>query len=508
MAFALISAYDRTGILGLARALQESGYKLLSTGGTHRCLSEAGLTVTLVSDVTGFPEILGGRVKTLHPRIHGGLLAKRADKGHMHELQDHGIEPVDFVVSNLYPFQDVISDADASLEDALENIDIGGPSMIRAAAKNFMSVVVVVDPSDYKPIANLVSSGGVGEKKRRSLAAKAFSHVASYDLKVTRYLQTDVNSEEDFPEELFTTWKRVKKLRYGENPHQKGVLYKKLESNSGLASASQLHGGEMGYINYLDADSAWRSVATLPDNSVSIVKHANPCGLASHKNQAEAYRRALAGDPISAYGGIVGFNSTVEAETAEAMKGVLYHVIVAPRYRPKALALLKERTNLRILELEPAKTISVVYRSISGGLLAQIPDSLCNDSSDWEVKSEREPTRDEMKDLEFAWHVCAMVKSNGIVMAKDRAVVGIGAGQPNRVTSVDIASRVAGKASAGSVLASDAFFPFPDGIDAAGEAGCTAVVAPGGSIRDQEIIKAADKHNIALMFASKRHFLH
>ena len=507
--YALISVYDKKGVVELARALADAGYELLSTGGTYETLASAGgLTVRQVADVTGFPEILDGRVKTLHPKIHGGLLGRRSDRRHRDEMAQYGIGPIDVVVSNLYPFVETVSKDGVPLEEALENIDIGGPAMMRAAAKNFPEVVVLVDPSDYDRVGDMVRSGDVPLDERRRLAAKAYQHVAVYDTVIASYMRSGLAERDPFPEELSAGWTRARKLRYGENPHQSGALYVPPGVSAGVAGAKQLHGIEMGYINYLDADSAWRSVAGLAGTAVSVVKHANPCGLAVHEDQAEAYRRALAGDPVSAYGGIVGFNAPVTAEAAAVMKGVMFHVIVAPGYEPEALETLRRRKNARILQVGRCAESEVAYHSISGGVLAQIPDPVADDPEEWEVRSERGPSADELRDLRFGWYACAMIKSNAIVMARDSAIVGMGAGQPNRVTSVDLAARVAGDAAKGSVLASDAFFPFPDGITRAAEAGCTAVVAPGGSIRDDEVVAEANSQDMALLFAPNRHLLH
>lgn len=504
---ALISVSDKTGLVEFGRALESQGIEILSTGGTARALADAGIEVREVANYTGFPEMLDGRVKTLHPKVHGGLLGLRDVAAHADAMTRHGIGGIDLLAVNLYPFEETVA-AGAGFGTCIENIDIGGPAMIRAAAKNFPDVVVVVDPADYEPVAEMVRSGGVPEAQRRRLAAKAFQHVGVYDSAVAEYLRNGVEADQRFPEELSAGWTRIRKLRYGENPHQSGALYAPPGAGSGVALASQLHGIDMGYINYLDADAAWRAVSTLPANAVSVVKHANPCGLATHEDQAESYRRALAGDPVSAYGGIVGFNSTVEAGTAEAMKGVLYHVIVAPGYEPEALETLKRRKSVRILEVKPSPPPPVAYHSISGGVLVQVPDPVSDDTAAWEVRSDRAPSDGEMRDLAFAWHACAMIKSNAVVMAKDSAIVGMGAGQPNRVTSVGLAARVAGEESGGSVLASDAFFPFPDGITAAAEAGCTAVLAPGGSIRDDEVVEEANRHGLVLLFAPNRHLLH
>ncbi len=509
MAYALLSVYNKQSIIDFARVLADAGYDLISTGTTYETISSAGgLAIKQVADVTVSPEILDGRVKTLHPTIHGGILARRDQERHVAEIGERGITPIDVVVSNLYPFVETIATPDVTLEDALENIDIGGPAMMRAAAKNFPDVIVVIDPADYGRIGDMIKSGGVPLDERRRLAAKAFQHVAVYDSVVSSYLRERPSETGRFPVEFSGGWNLVSTLKYGENPHQPGALYATPGAAAGVAGTRQLRGPELGYINYLDADSAWRSVSGLAGTAVSIVKHANPCGLALHDDQAEAYRRALAGDPVSAYGGIVGFNSNVTAATADAMKGVLFDVIVAPSYESEALEILSKRKRARILQIDrPAPRVLLVH-SISGGVLVQASDPVNESPDDWEVKTDRAPTPDEQRDLKFALYACAMIKSNAIVMAKNQAIVGMGAGQPNRVMSVEIAARVAGEESQGSVLASDAFFPFPDSIEAASAAGCTAVIAPGGSIRDEEIVAEANERGVALVFTPNRHFLH
>ena len=509
MAYALLSVYNKQSIIDFARVLSEAGYDLISTGATFETVSSAGgLDIQQVADVTGSPEILDGRVKTLHPKIHGGILARRDQESHTAEMEEQGITPIDVVVSNLYPFVETISKPDVTQEEALENIDIGGPAMVRAAAKNFPDVIVIVDPADYGPIGDMIKSGRVPLEERRRLAAKAFQHVAVYDSVVASYLRERPSETGRFPVEFSGGWNLVSSLKYGENPHQPGALYATPGTPAGIAGARQLLGPELGYVNYLDADSAWRSVSGLPGTAVSIVKHALPCGLAQNDDQAEAYRLALAGDPISAYGGTVGFNTPVSAATADAMKGVLFHVLVAPSYEPEALEILSKRKSVRILQIDKSADRVLQVRSISGGVLVQAQDPVNDDPDDWEVKTDSAPTPDELRDLKFALYACAMIKSNAIVMAKNQAIVGMGAGQPNRVMSVEIAARVAGEESHGSVLASDAFFPFSDSIEAAQAAGCTAIIAPGGSIRDDEVVAEANKRGITLVFTPNRHFLH
>jgi phosphoribosylaminoimidazolecarboxamide formyltransferase/IMP cyclohydrolase len=513
---ALISVYDKTGVVEFSQRLAQSGYELVSTGGTHRTLTEEGnLSVRQVSEVTGSPEILKGRVKTLHPVIHAGLLARRDSAEHLAELAQHGIDPIDLVVVNLYPFVETVSKAGVTLGEALENIDIGGPAMLRAAAKNFPSVAVVVDPADYPWLADKLSSGGLSLEERRDLAAKAFRHVSVYDTVVANYLTEASASEEALPDALTLSLTKTATLRYGENPHQQGGLYVTPGAASGgIAGAKQLHGRELSYNNLMDADAAWRTVADFDQQTVAVVKHGNPCGLACHADQVEAYRRAYEGDSVSAFGGIVGFNHTVTAAAAEAMEPVFYEVVVAPGYEPEAMEIFQKKRNLRVLAVEPVtlgkKGGGQAYdlRPISGGLLVQGPDVIVEDPATWQTVTNRAPTESELIDLAFAWKAAKHIKSNAIVFAKDRTLVGMGAGQPNRVVSVHLSQRTAGDKAHGSVLASDAFFPFPDNIELAAEAGVTAVVQPGGSIRDDKVVAEADKQGLAMVFTGVRHFRH
>jgi phosphoribosylaminoimidazolecarboxamide formyltransferase/IMP cyclohydrolase len=505
---ALLSVYDKQGLVEFARVLASAGFELISTGRTHRELMAAGVKATQVSDVTGAPEILDGRVKTLHPRIHGGILGRRSLESHRRQMAENGIEPIDVVVCNLYPFTETISRPGVSLDDALENIDIGGPAMVRAAAKNFQDVVVVVDPGDYDRVGKMLAEGGVAAvtiEERRRLAAKAFQHVSVYDSVVAGYLSS---SDSVPPPELPIGWRLVTRPRYGENPHQGAGIYATPGEAGGIVNAVQLHGIEMSYLNYFDADGAWTAASAFPRHAVAIVKHANPCGLAVHGDQAEAYRRALSGDPVSAFGGIVGFNSEVTAATAETMKGVLYDVVVAPGYEPAALETLKSRRRTRVLKVAGAAEGRWHVRTVSGGALVQGPDSAADDPASWKVATKRKPTDRELSDLAFAWRACRFVHSNAIVLASDNTLVGMGAGQPNRATSVFLAARVAGDRAKGSVMASDAFFPFPDGIERAAEAGVTAVAQPGGSVKDEEVIAAANRLGLAMVFTGTRHFLH
>ena len=514
---ALISVYDKTGIVEFARVLHQAGIDLISTGGTHRVLTQdGGLPVQQVSDLTGFPEILDGRVKTLHPLIHGGLLARRDRPDHMEELGRQGIEGIDLVLVNLYPFVDTISNPQVTLDDALENIDIGGPTLLRAGAKNFPSVTVVVDPADYEWVADRVTTSGPSLEECRHLAYKAFHHVSLYDTAVAQYLYRgdgdgqDPGQAEGLPQELSLVYQRLQELRYGENPHQKAALYVASRDGGGVAKARQLHGRDISFNNLMDADAAWRAVSDFEETAAVVIKHTNPCGLACHPDPAEAYRKAFSGDPVSAFGGIVGFNRTVTVAAAQEMGEVFYEVVVAPDYEPDALELLKKKRNLRILAVPPSTDggDSLDLRPLSGGLLVQTRDNIIEDHASWKTVTERTPTQEELRDLAFAWKVSKHVKSNAIVLARDNTLLGMGAGQPNRVNSVHLALRAAGDSSEGSVLASDAFFPFADNIELAGQGGVTAIVQPGGSIRDEEVISAANKYQIGMVFTGIRHFKH
>lgn len=493
-----------------ARRLAGAGFELVSTGGTHRTLTdEGGLSVRQVADVTGSPEILDGRVKTLHPVIHGGLLARRESPEQMEELAAHDIGTIDLVAVNLYPFAATISRPDVTLDDALENIDIGGPTMLRAAAKNFPSVAVVVDPADYGWIAEKLEQGGLTAGDRRGLAAKAFRHVSEYDAVVTGYLSGPTEAGE-LPDRLTISLDKITGLRYGENPHQSGALYAPIGAGpAGIAAAKQLHGRELSYNNLMDADAAWRTVSDFAEPTVAVVKHNNPCGLASRDSVSEAYLLAYEGDTVSAFGGIVAVNRVLDAATAQAMDPIFYEVVIAPGYDDEALAILQRKRNLRILTVgDTSSSIALDLRPIAGGMLVQGADDIAEDPTEWKTVTEREPTAAEGQDLAFAWKAAKHIKSNAIVFAKDRALVGMGAGQPNRVVSVHLSQRIAGDKAQGAVLASDAFFPFPDNIELAAEAGVTAIAQPGGSVRDEEVIAAADKAGLAMVFTGVRHFRH
>jgi phosphoribosylaminoimidazolecarboxamide formyltransferase/IMP cyclohydrolase len=513
---AIISVSDKTGVAEFAQGLVRLGYEIFSTGHTKKTISEAGVPVKSVSDITGFPEILDGRVKTLHPMVHGGILARRDLPAHMDELKEKKIEKIDLVAVNLYPFVQTVSQEGVTLEDALENIDIGGPTMLRAAAKNFPGVIVVVDPEDYQVILEKLQKGDLPLEERQRLAQKAFQHTAIYDTAIAQYLR---QGEEGLPEELTIAMRKRYGLRYGENPHQRAAFYAELavgtKQNTGITWARQLGGKELSFNNILDADAAWGAAVDFAAPTVSVIKHTNPCGLASHEDIAEAYRRAFSGDDVAAYGGIVAANRTVTLAMAEAMRPVFYEIVIAPGYEPEALKLLKERKkDLRILEAELPPGYGkeecgyIDYRRVKGGFLVQNSDTVPEKQVNMKVVTRRAPTTKEKEDLLFAWRACKHVKSNAIMLVKDRMVTGMGAGQPSRIVSAQIAGEKAGKKAKGSILASDAMFPFNDVVEHAAKLGVTAIIQPGGSIRDQDSIDAADKNNIAMVLTGERHFRH
>ncbi len=512
---AIISVYDKTGVVDLAKGLAKLGFELFSTGGTQKALEEAKVAVKTVSSLTGFPEILDGRVKTLHPLIYGGILARRDQPGHMAQLKKNKIGTIDLVAVNLYPFVQTVAREGVSLDEALENIDIGGPSMIRASAKNFPSVIVVVDPADYQSVLAKLKGKGVTLAERKRLAQKAFQHVASYDTAIAQYLRQDT---EGFPEDLTVAMKKRFSLRYGENPHQQGAFYSEQEvgknHNTGITWAKQLGGKELSFNNILDADAAWGVVTDFAAPTVAVIKHTNPCGLSSYRDIAEAYRRAFSGDEIAAFGGIVSANRKVTLAMAEAVKPVFYEIIIAPEYEPEALKVLKRKKDLRILQVElppgygKAGASYLDFRKVKGGFLVQGSDSVPEASVSLKTVTRRAPGKAEMADLLFAWRAVKHIKSNAIALAKNKTLVGMGAGQPSRIVSAQIAREKAGDKAKGSVLASDAMFPFSDVVEAAADAGVTAIIQPGGSIRDEDSIKAADKHNIAMVFTGERHFRH
>ncbi|HEV8426673.1 MAG TPA: bifunctional phosphoribosylaminoimidazolecarboxamide formyltransferase/IMP cyclohydrolase [Pyrinomonadaceae bacterium] len=541
---ALVSVSDKTGIVDFARELAQFNVEIISTGGTAKALRDAGITVRDISDVTGFPEMMDGRVKTLHPRVHGGLLAIRDNPEHLAAMQQHGIEPIDMVVVNLYPFAETITREGVTLDEAIEQIDIGGPAMIRSAAKNAQDVAVVVAPSLYDNIIFEMRSrdGSLSLATRRRLARSAFEQTAIYDMYVSSYLSSvgqipadpaeadtmgitgvvgtsdvDTNIAEEFSVEEFkgklpgrASWTigKMTDLRYGENPHQMAALYQ-MAQNGGVANAEVLSGKEMSFNNYVDADAAWNLVSDFDDTACAIIKHTNPAGVGLGQTPAEAYTKALATDPVSAFGGIVAFNQTVDSVAAQEVVKIFTEVVIAPEYDVPALEILKAKKNLRVLRLKKAKAgKKLEFRQVSGGMLVQTADDHKLDPRELKVVTARQPTGEEIRALLFAWVVCKHTKSNAIVYARDGQTVGVGAGQMSRVDSVKIGAMRAQLPVAGSVLASDAFFPFRDGIDEAARHGITAVIQPGGSVRDDEVIAAANEHGLAMMFTGVRHFKH
>lgn len=514
---ALLSVSDKTGVVEFARALAGRGIKMLSTGGTAKLLHDSGIAATEVSDHTGFPEMLDGRVKTLHPTIHGGILARRDLPAHVEAIRQAGIETIDLVVVNLYPFTQTIARAGCTLEEAIENIDIGGPAMVRSAAKNHAHVAVVTDPADYAAILHEIqtTNGAVGAPMRFELAQKAFSHTAAYDGAISNYL-TALGSDgrrADFPRRLNLNFELAQTLRYGENPHQNAAFYRDLEPATGsLARYTQLQGKELSYNNIADADAAWECVKSFTQAACVIVKHANPCGVAVAGNTLEAYRLAFATDPTSAFGGIIAFNRELDVETAQAVSGQFVEVLIAPAVAPAARALLAKKENLRLLEVPLAPGANrLETKRIGGGMLVQSPDDFNVAAADLKVVTRVQPTPQQLDDLLFAWRVAKFVKSNAIVFCANGQTKGVGAGQMSRVDSARIASikaQNAGLTLAGSVVASDAFFPFRDGLDVVADAGAVAVIQPGGSLRDGEVIAAADERGIAMVFTSHRHFRH
>ena len=513
---ALLSVSDKAGLLPLAQALAVKGVVLLSTGGTAKALREAGLAVTDVSSVTGFPEIMDGRVKTLHPKVHGGLLGRAGTDDAV--MAQHGIDAIDLLVVNLYPFEATVAKPDCTYEDAIENIDIGGPAMLRAAAKNHARVAVLTDPADYEGFLEALAAGGTTAAQRRGYAAKGYAHTARYDGKVSMWLSARVEDEAkaaEWPSTLNLQLDLTSKLRYGENPHQRGALYVERGAPMGIvATARFLQGKELSYNNLADADAALECVKQFHQPACVIVKHANPCGVAVAQDIFAAYDRAYATDPTSAFGGIIAFNRPLDAGTAEEiLKRQFVEVVIAPVVSDEAVAVFAKKPNVRVLSCGaldvPAKALD--YKRIAGGLLVQDADVTPWAAGDGRIVTKRQPSAEEMADLVFAWQVAMYVKSNAIVYAKDAQTVGIGAGQMSRVVSAKIAALKAEEAGLivpGAVMASDAFFPFRDGIDAAGKAGIRAVIQPGGSMRDAEVIAAADEHGMAMVFTGTRHFRH
>jgi len=505
---AIISVSDKSSIADFARGLQELDIEVFSTGGTKKSIEQSGLKVRSISELTGFPEILDGRVKTLHPAVHGGILARRDSPQHLTELAQHHIEAIDIVAVNLYPFIETVSKGEVPLNEALENIDIGGPTLIRSAAKNFPSVLVIVDPKDYDAILQKLRQGDVDSKERKRLAQKAFQHVAIYDTAIAQYL-----GEESFPEEITIALKKSHSLRYGENPHQQAALY--IEQNvrkgtSALASLKPLSGPEISFNNLLDIDAAINTLGSFTEPTIAIMKHTNSCGLASRDNLAEAYQRALTGDPIAAFGGVVASNRTIDLATAQEIDKTHYDVIVATGYEKEALELLGRKKSLRLVQIpmtgpgEPR----LDFRYVRDGFLVQTTDFFTRPELQPRIVTKRQPTEAELSDLLFAWKAVKGIKSNAIVIAKDKMLLGMGTGQPSRVVSVELALNRAGDKAKGSVLASDAFFPFTDGPELAAQSGVTAIIQPGGSIRDNAVIDVANRYDIAMVFTGTRHFRH
>lgn len=508
---ALISVSDKTGLVDFARGLVDLGVEIISTGGTARTLKEAGLPVTYVSDVTGFPEILDGRVKTLHPAVHGGILALRTP-GHLNQLKEHNIIPIDLVAVNLYPFRETIARPGVTFAEAIENIDIGGPAMVRAAAKNHRYVLVVVNPARYPDVLKALSSGDLSDNLRINLAREAFAHTAAYDTAIAAYLQKEMDQADTFPPTWHLALELAMPLRYGENPHQRAAFYRDpAVTGPCVGKAVQLAGKELSYNNILDLNAALELVREFVEPTAVIIKHNNPCGAASAGDLVTAYRLAYEGDPVSAFGGIVACNRDVDEDTAAEMAKIFLEAVIAPDFTPGALEILAKRANLRLLKTGPLASQStdrLDMRKVNGGLLIQETDRELTRPEEVRVVTEKQPTEDQMAEMAFAMAVVKHVKSNAIVITKNRQLIGVGAGQMNRVGSARIALEQAGEKAKGAVLASDAFFPFRDTVDEAAKAGIAAIIQPGGSLRDEESIAACNEHGIAMVFTGMRHFRH
>jgi phosphoribosylaminoimidazolecarboxamide formyltransferase/IMP cyclohydrolase len=516
---AILAPYDKTGLVDLARGLHDLGIELYATGNTHRVLSEAGVVVRQVSDLTGFPEILDGRVKTLHPGVHGGILARRDVPDHLAALEKHGLSTIDIVVCNLYPFQETVANPDVTLEEAIENIDIGGPTMLRAAAKNFQHVLPVIDPADYNDVLDALRNDAATTEWRRKLAVKTFQHVAVYDTAIATFLR---GAETPFPDELTLAYEKRGDLRYGENPHQMAALYRQVDplarEAQGVIAARQLHGKELSYVNVLDADAAYACACDFDEPVAVIVKHMTPCGIASRDDLAEAFALAFAADPISAFGGIIAFNRPVDESLANSIRDTKHptsgqrlfvEIIVAPSFSESALALLQKSRDLRILQAPPVAmgARAMEHHGIVGGMLVQEFDRAAV-PAELRVLSKRQPAKDELRDMRFAWRCVKHVKSNAVVVVKDRAMIGMGAGQPNRVNSARLAVAAAGPGAKGAVSASDALIPFPDTVEVCAEAGVTAIIQTGGSVRDDESVAVCDANNMVMVVTGIRHFRH
>lgn len=515
---ALISVSNKKGIAEFAQGLAHLGFEIISTGGTAKALKEAGLSIRLISDLTGFPEMLDGRVKTLHPKVHGGILGIRGNPQHQREMRENQIEPIDLVVVNLYPFEETIAKPNISFEEAIENIDIGGPAMIRSAAKNHSDVLVVVNPEKYNLVLDALTKGEVSKSLRRGLALEVFQHTANYDRAIATYLAKAEGRLEAFPDMFQIQFKKVEELRYGENPHQKGAFYKETgHSEPCVGNAVQKHGKELSFNNILDLNSALELAKEFRDPAVVIIKHNNPCGVAVDKNLLASYMKAYETDPLSAFGGVIGVNRTVDEATALEMSKIFFEAIIAPSFDEKAFEILAKKKNIRLMELagleqwvEAEKKIFLGQdmKRVVGGLLVQDRDVLYENGAELKAVTQRKPTQEELRSLQFAWKVAKHVKSNAIVFVSGTETVGIGAGQMSRVDSSRIAAEKARKPLKGTVVASDAFFPFRDGVDQVIDSGATAVIQPGGSVRDEEVIQACNEKNVAMVFTGIRHFRH
>lgn len=506
---ALISVSDKSNLTAFATGLVEAGYEIISTGGTLRTLVDAGIEAKPVDDVTGFPEIMDGRVKTLHPLVHGGLLGKRSNPDHMKQMEENNISPIDMVVVNLYPFKQTLEKQGVSNEEIIENIDIGGPTMLRSAAKNFEGVAVVVDPADYDKVLQAIQTDKLDSEIRKQLAAKVFRHTANYDAMIAQYFMSETN--EEFPETYTVTYEKVQDLRYGENPHQQAAFYRNLiNKNTSLATAKQLHGKELSYNNIQDANAALEILAEYTAPAAVAVKHMNPCGIGVSETMEGAFDRAYDADPISIFGGIVACNREIDQATAEKLSEIFLEIVIAPRFSADALEILTRKKNIRLLELELTSDTTPMKKltTVSGGVLIQNSDDGNVSVDDLKVATKREPTEEELENLLFAWKAVKHVKSNAILLAKDNQTIGVGAGQMNRIGAANIAIEQAGDKAEGSVMASDAFFPMPDTVEAAVKAGITAIIQPGGSKRDQDSIDVCDEHGIAMVYTGMRHFKH
>lgn len=506
---ALISVSNKEGITEFAKGLSELGVEIISTGGTLKTIQDSGVEAIAIDEVTGFPEIMDGRVKTLHPKVHGGLLGKRSNPDHMKQMEENDIQPIDIVVVNLYPFKETLQKQGVSREEIIENIDIGGPTMLRSAAKNFEDVLVVVDPSDYSKVLDALKEDRATFEFRLELAAKVFRHTANYDAMIARYFADETG--EEFPETYTVTYEKVQDLRYGENPHQKAAFYRLPFSDAlSLAGANQLHGKELSYNNIQDANAALEIVLEYNEPAAVAVKHMNPCGIGVSETIKDAFQLAYDADPVSIFGGIVALNREVDAETAKILSGIFLEIVVAPGFTDEAFEILTQKKNIRLLEMDIAKNKEVTHKltSVSGGVLVQHQDAGEISAADLKVVTERKPTEKEIEDLLFAWKAVKHVKSNAIVLAKDNQTIGVGAGQMNRVGSAKIAIEQAGEKAKGAVMASDAFFPMPDTVENAIKAGITAIIQPGGSKRDQDSIDVCNEHGIAMVYTNMRHFKH